>query len=100
MQSLMGETPKTALHRFKARGKRQKAKGNSNAALKPSALLSLRMNMSGVGILPARKYIETGKMPVPPRCQFHQDASSTKMPIPPRCPFHQTIKIIPHLCNA
>ncbi|NEO73595.1 hypothetical protein [Moorena sp. SIO3H5] len=57
--------------------------------LKPSALLSLRMNMSGVGILPARKYIETGKMPVPPRCQFHQDASSTKMPVPPRCPFHQ-----------
>ncbi|NEP20486.1 hypothetical protein [Moorena sp. SIO3I6] len=29
------------------------------------ALLNQRMNMSGVGILPARKYIETGKMPVP-----------------------------------
>ncbi|NEO43770.1 MAG: hypothetical protein F6K55_06365 [Moorea sp. SIO4A3] len=47
------------------------------------------MNRSRVGILAARKYIETGKMPVPPRCPFHQDASSTKMPIPPRCQFHQ-----------
>ncbi|NEQ88159.1 MAG: hypothetical protein F6K26_51900 [Moorea sp. SIO2I5] len=28
-------------------------------------------------------------MPVPPRCQFHQDASSTKMPVPPRCPFYR-----------
>ncbi|NEO25107.1 hypothetical protein, partial [Moorena sp. SIO4A5] len=26
-----------------------------------------------------REYIETGKMPVPPRCLFHQDARSTKL---------------------
>ncbi|NEO36129.1 MAG: hypothetical protein F6J90_07235 [Moorea sp. SIOASIH] len=40
------------------------------------------------------------KMPVLPRCQFYQDASSTKMPVPPRCPFHNTLKIIPLLSNA
>ncbi len=34
--------------------------------------------MSGVGILPARKYIETGKMPVPRQMPMpRQDASST-----------------------
>ncbi|NEP69467.1 MULTISPECIES: hypothetical protein [Moorena] len=67
------------------------------------------MNRSRVGILPARKYIETGKMPVPrqdahstARCPFH-----SKMPIPQqdahstaRCPFHKTLKIIPLLSNA
>ncbi|NEQ84935.1 MAG: hypothetical protein F6K26_33785 [Moorea sp. SIO2I5] len=47
------------------------------------------MNRSRVGILPARKYIETGKMPV-----LH------KMPVPPRCPFHKTIKILPLLSNT
>ncbi|NEN94239.1 MAG: hypothetical protein F6K50_01365 [Moorea sp. SIO3I7] len=36
------------------------------------------MNIRRVGILPAPKYIETGKMPVLPRCQFYQDASSTQ----------------------
>ncbi|NEO94928.1 MAG: hypothetical protein F6K56_33950, partial [Moorea sp. SIO3G5] len=45
--------------------------------------LNLPMNSSRVGILPARKSIETGKMPVPPRC-----------------PFHLTLKIIPLLSNA
>ncbi|NEQ62031.1 MAG: hypothetical protein F6K53_33315 [Moorea sp. SIO4A1] len=47
------------------------------------------MNIRRVGILPAPKYIETGKMPVLhkmpvlprcqfyTRCQFYQDASST-----------------------
>ncbi|NEQ87552.1 MAG: hypothetical protein F6K26_48375 [Moorea sp. SIO2I5] len=48
------------------------------------------MNRSRVGILPARKYIETGKMPVP-----RQDAHSTA-----RCLFHKTLKIIPLLSNA
>ncbi|NEN97448.1 MAG: hypothetical protein F6K50_18540 [Moorea sp. SIO3I7] len=41
-------------------------------------------------------HIDTGKMPVLPRCQFYQDASSTKMPVLPkmkymklaRCQFH------------
>ncbi|NEQ85275.1 MAG: hypothetical protein F6K26_35700 [Moorea sp. SIO2I5] len=28
-------------------------------------------------------------MPVLPRCQFYQDASSTKMPVLPRCQFYQ-----------
>ncbi|WAN68759.1 hypothetical protein BJP36_41070 [Moorena producens JHB] len=51
--------------------------------------VSLGMNRSRVGILPARKYIETGKMPVLPRCQFWQDASSTKMPVLARCQFYQ-----------
>ncbi|NEO93021.1 MAG: DUF1822 family protein [Moorea sp. SIO3G5] len=54
------------------------------------ALLNQVINMSRVGILPARKYIETGKMPVP-----RQDAHSTA-----RCPFHKTLKIIPLLSNA
>ncbi|AOY80838.2 hypothetical protein BJP36_13875 [Moorena producens JHB] len=44
---------------------------------------------SRVGILPAPKYLETGKMPVLPRCQFYQDASSTKMPVLPRCRFYR-----------
>ncbi|NEQ88295.1 MAG: hypothetical protein F6K26_52675 [Moorea sp. SIO2I5] len=36
------------------------------------------MNRSRVGILPARKYIETGKMPVPRKMPIpRQDAYST-----------------------
>ncbi|NEQ11199.1 MULTISPECIES: hypothetical protein [unclassified Moorena] len=38
---------------------------------------------------------ETGKMPIPPRCPFHQDARSSKIPVLPRCPFYKTIQIIP-----
>ncbi|AOW98604.1 hypothetical protein BJP34_03300 [Moorena producens PAL-8-15-08-1] len=58
------------------------------------ALLRSRINVSGVGILPApgRKLARCqfhNKMPVPPRCPPHQDACSTKMPVPPRCPPHQ-----------
>ncbi|NEQ85060.1 MAG: sigma-70 family RNA polymerase sigma factor [Moorea sp. SIO2I5] len=72
-----------------------------------AALLNLLLNNSRVGILPARKSIETGKMPVPrkmpiPRQDVHstkilngQDAHSTA-----RCPFHKTIHIIPLLSNA
>ncbi|WP_293100478.1 hypothetical protein [Moorena sp. SIO3I6] len=50
--------------------------------IEQSALVNLLLNRSRVGILPAWEYIETGKMPVPPRCPFHQDARSTKMPVP------------------
>ncbi|WAN70187.1 hypothetical protein BJP36_39735 [Moorena producens JHB] len=94
------------------------------------ALLNLRINMSGVGILPAWESIVTGKMPIPQqdahstaRCSFHskmlipqQDARSTKMPVPQvrpvanliingsrapkRCPFYKTFKIIPLFSNA
>ncbi|AOY79835.2 hypothetical protein BJP36_07730 [Moorena producens JHB] len=47
------------------------------------ALLNQVMNRSRVGILPARKSLETGKIPVPPRC-----------------PFYKTLKIIPLFSNA
>ncbi|NEO90028.1 MAG: hypothetical protein F6K56_07120 [Moorea sp. SIO3G5] len=59
------------------------------------------MNRSGVGILPARKYIETGKMPVP-RLMPVTDLIPVPhlIPVPPRCPFHKTIQIIPLLSNA
>ena len=66
-----------------------------------AALLNLLLNNSRVGILPARKSIETGKMLVPPQdahstasCPFHKDPERA------RCPFHKTFKIIPLLSNA
>ena len=88
-----------------------------------TALLNLPMNRSRVGILPARKSIETGKMPVLPRCPFQKTLKiiaagnkhetgkmpvlprcpfheTGKMPVLPRCPFHLTLKIIPLLSNT
>ncbi|NEO48633.1 MAG: hypothetical protein F6K55_32840 [Moorea sp. SIO4A3] len=41
------------------------------------------MNISRVGILPARKSIETGKMPVLPRCPCHDLLKLA------RCQFYQ-----------
>ena len=67
-----------------------------------TALLNLPMNRSRVGILPARKSIETGKMPVLPRCPFQKTLKiiaagnkheTGKMPVLPRCPFHETGKM-------
>ncbi|NEQ83299.1 MAG: hypothetical protein F6K26_24745 [Moorea sp. SIO2I5] len=55
------------------------------------------MNRSRAGILPARKYIETGKMPVPRLMPILQVRPKGDLLATRRAP---TLKIIPLLSNA